>query len=42
MKKCAVFIVAMIILQNSFVFAMPTQMKSETVYINLGDYRRGY
>lgn len=38
MKKCTVLILGIVLLFNSCVFAMPTQKKNETVYINLGEY----
>lgn len=38
MKKCTVFILVAMLLLNSIAYAMPTQMKNETVYINLSDY----
>ncbi len=38
MKRCAVLILTMIILLNSFAYAMPIQKKNETVYVNLGKY----
>ena len=38
MKRCIASMLAIMMLLSSFCYAMPLQKKSETVYVNLGDY----